>query len=102
MPTSYTEAYFPVLVQAILAMVLAAGLLTVSRLLGKRVRNRVKDMPYESGIVPTGASMFSPHFLQRIVKSHCRVCGRLNTIVSIGEQKTKVQCGFRLGQTQSR
>ena len=35
-------------------MLLAAGLLTVSRLLGKRVKNRVKDMPYESGIVPTG------------------------------------------------
>jgi len=32
----------------------AAGLLGVSYLLGKRVRNRVKDMPYESGIVPTG------------------------------------------------
>jgi len=54
MPNSYTETYFPVVVQAILAMVLAGGLLTVSRLLGKRVRNRVKDMPYESGIVPTG------------------------------------------------
>src|SRR5580658_285795 len=54
MPTSYTEAYFPVLVQAILAMVLAAGLLSVSRLLGKKVRDRVKDLPYESGIVPTG------------------------------------------------
>jgi len=35
-------------------MLLAAGLLTVSRLLGKRVQNRVKDMPYESGMVPTG------------------------------------------------
>ena len=54
MPNSYTELYFPVLVQALLAMALAAGLLTVSFLLGKRVRNRVKDMPYESGIVPTG------------------------------------------------
>ncbi len=54
MPTSYTETYFPVLVQAIVAMALAAGLLTVSYLLGQRVRNRVKDMPYESGIVPTG------------------------------------------------
>src|SRR3954454_2682690 len=54
MPKSYTELYFPVLVQAILAMALAAGLLTVSYLLGKKVRNRVKDMPYESGIVPTG------------------------------------------------
>src|ERR1017187_4825553 len=54
MPTSYTEVYFPVLVQAILAMATAAGLLSVSRLLGKRVRNRVKDSPYESGVVPTG------------------------------------------------
>jgi NADH-quinone oxidoreductase subunit A len=53
-PLPYTEQYFPVLVQALLAMALAAGLLTVSFLLGKRVRNRVKDMPYESGIVPTG------------------------------------------------
>jgi len=35
-------------------MLLAAGLITVSYLLGKRVKNRVKDMPYESGIVPTG------------------------------------------------
>jgi NADH-quinone oxidoreductase subunit A len=35
-------------------MALAAGLLTVSRILGKRVRDRVKDLPYESGITPTG------------------------------------------------
>src|SRR5438309_1578258 len=54
MPNSYTEMYFPVLVQAIIAMALAAGLLSVSYLLGKKVRNRVKDMPYESGIIPIG------------------------------------------------
>jgi NADH-quinone oxidoreductase subunit A len=54
MPNSPSEMYFPVLVQALLAMALAAGLLSVSYLLGKRVRNPVKDMPYESGIVPTG------------------------------------------------
>src|SRR6478672_3085853 len=54
MPKSYTELYFPVLLQALIAMALAAGLLTVSYLLGKRVRNRVKDIPYESGITPTG------------------------------------------------
>src|SRR3954452_13192598 len=54
MPNSYTELYFPIPVQAIIAMALAAGLLSVSFLLGKKVRNRVKDMPYESGIVPTG------------------------------------------------
>src|SRR5215471_5561754 len=54
MPNSYPELYFPVLVQGLLAMAVAAGLLTVSFLLGKRVRNRAKDMPYESGMVPTG------------------------------------------------
>src|SRR5205823_12370003 len=54
MPNSPTEVYFPILVQAVIAMALAAGLLTVSYLLGKRVRNRVKDMPYESGINPVG------------------------------------------------
>src|SRR5205807_360774 len=51
---TYTEAYFPVLLQAVIAMALAAGLLSVSYLLGKKVRNKVKDTPYESGIVPTG------------------------------------------------
>jgi len=54
MPTTLGETYFPVLLQAILAMSLAAGLLTVSFLLGKRVRNRIKDTPYESGMIPTG------------------------------------------------
>jgi NADH-quinone oxidoreductase subunit A len=54
MPTSYLEVYFPVLLQAIVAMVLAGALITISYVFGKRVRNRVKDMPYESGIVPTG------------------------------------------------
>ncbi len=54
MPTSYTELYFPVLVQALVAMLLAAGLLGASSVLGKKVRNRVKDTPYESGMQPTG------------------------------------------------
>jgi NADH-quinone oxidoreductase subunit A len=51
---TYAELYFPVLLQAVIAMALAAGLLSVSFLLGKKVRNKVKDTPYESGIVPTG------------------------------------------------
>src|SRR5436305_3213736 len=54
MPNTLSETYFPVLLQALLAMGLAAGLLTVSFLLGKRVRNRIKDTPYESGMMPTG------------------------------------------------
>ena len=54
MPSSYTELYFPVLLQVVIAMSVAALMLGLSYLLGKRVRNRVKDMPYESGMVPTG------------------------------------------------
>src|SRR6266849_3952586 len=54
MPTSYPELYFPVLLQVIIAMGVATLMLGISFVLGKRVRNPVKDMPYESGIVPTG------------------------------------------------
>jgi len=54
MPTSYTEVYFPVLLQVAIAMVVATLMLGLSYVLGKKVRNRAKDMPYESGIVPTG------------------------------------------------
>jgi len=35
-------------------MAVAAGMLGGSFLLGKRVRNRVKDLPYECGITPVG------------------------------------------------
>ena len=56
MPTSYPDTYFPVLVQAVIAVVIAAALVAISFLLGKRVRNRVKDSPYESGIAPTGSA----------------------------------------------
>jgi len=54
MPVSYPELYFPVLLQVAIAMAIAALMLGLSFVLGKKVRNRVKDMPYESGIVPTG------------------------------------------------
>jgi len=54
MPTSYLEVYFPVLVQALIAVAVATGLIGVSYLLGKKVKNKVKDTPYESGIPPTG------------------------------------------------
>jgi NADH-quinone oxidoreductase subunit A len=54
MPASYPEMYFPVLLQVVIAMAIATLMLGLSFVLGKKVRNRVKDMPYESGIVPTG------------------------------------------------
>ncbi len=54
MPQSYAETYFPVLVQALIAMAVAGGMLSASWLLGRRVRNKVKDLPYECGMTPTG------------------------------------------------
>jgi NADH-quinone oxidoreductase subunit A len=54
MPSSYTEQYFPILIQVLIAMGVAAGMLAASYFFGKRVRDRVKDLPYESGMVPTG------------------------------------------------
>src|SRR5215468_2792351 len=54
MPESYPELYFPIVVQVIIAAVLAAALIAISYIFGKKVRNRVKDTPYESGMVPTG------------------------------------------------
>jgi NADH-quinone oxidoreductase subunit A len=56
MPNSYSELYFPVLVQVVIAMAIAAGLIGVSALLGKRAKSPQKDMPYESGMIPTGSA----------------------------------------------
>src|SRR5436305_12300621 len=55
MPT-YKEIYFPVLLQGLIAMTIAGALLLISFLLGKKVHNRVKDLPYECGITPTGSA----------------------------------------------
>ncbi len=37
-------------------MTIAGALILVSFLLGKKVKNRVKDMPYECGMTPTGSA----------------------------------------------
>ena len=54
MPASYAETYFPVLLQVLIAMAIAAGMIGASLLLGHRVRNRLKDSPYECGMIPVG------------------------------------------------
>src|SRR6201994_2281006 len=54
MPTSLAQIWFPVLLQTVLAMVIAAALVTLSFAIGRRLKNKVKDMPYECGIAPTG------------------------------------------------
>ena len=56
MPQSYPQVYFPVLLQVLIAMAVAGGMIGISYLLGKRVRDRVKDSPYECGIEPTGSA----------------------------------------------
>jgi NADH-quinone oxidoreductase subunit A len=54
MPENIVEAYFPVLAQVLAAVALSAVLIGLGLWLGKRVRNRVKNTPYECGIEPTG------------------------------------------------
>jgi NADH-quinone oxidoreductase subunit A len=56
MPTTYPETFFPVLVQIAIAVLVAAALVTLSFVIGKRVKDKVKDSPYECGIVPTGTA----------------------------------------------
>jgi NADH-quinone oxidoreductase subunit A len=54
MPTTPAQQWLPVLMQAVLAIVIAAALVTLSAVIGRKVKNRVKDMPYECGMKPTG------------------------------------------------
>ena len=56
MPTTYPELYFPVLVQIVIAVGIAAALIAASTLLGKRARSPLKDTPYESGMAPVGSA----------------------------------------------
>jgi len=48
------QDWFPVLVQVHIAAAVGAGLIAAGVLLGKRVKNKIKETPYECGITPTG------------------------------------------------
>lgn len=54
MPTTYAETWFPVLVQIIIALAVAGGMIGISAIVGRRVRDPIKSMPYESGMTPVG------------------------------------------------
>lgn len=56
MPTSLPESYIPVLLAWLFAVANATGVIVTGALLGKRVRNKFKDMPYESGMTPIGSA----------------------------------------------
>ena len=47
-------AYVPVLILMLVGMVLGAVILTLSYLLGPKIKNVRKDMPFECGVPPVG------------------------------------------------
>ncbi len=56
MPSSYSETYLPILVQVILGVSVAIALVMLGAVLGQKVRNKVKDAPYECGVNPIGSA----------------------------------------------
>ena len=56
MPTTYAQTWFPVLIQILIAVAVASAMIGLSALLGRRLRDPVKSMPYESGMKPIGTA----------------------------------------------
>ena len=56
MPTTLPEQYFPVVLQALLALVIGTVLIGASAILGKRIKNAVKNTAYECGMTPYGTA----------------------------------------------
>jgi NADH-quinone oxidoreductase subunit A len=56
MPATYAETWFPVLIQILIAIAVAAAMIGLSALLGRRVKDPVKMSPYESGMKPVGSA----------------------------------------------
>jgi len=54
MPTTYSDTWFPVLIQLVIAIGVAGAMIGFSALLGRRVKDSAKSMPYESGMKPVG------------------------------------------------
>ena len=54
MPATYAQTWFPVLIQILIAIAVAGGMIGLSALLGQRVHDSVKSTPYESGMQPVG------------------------------------------------
>jgi NADH-quinone oxidoreductase subunit A len=53
---SYPETWFPVLVQIVIALIVAGAMIGLSAILGQRVRDSIKSSPYESGMKPVGTA----------------------------------------------
>lgn len=55
-PVEYSGPLWPLIVYFIVVVILAAGMLGVSYLLGQRHNERATGIPYESGMTPTGSA----------------------------------------------
>jgi NADH-quinone oxidoreductase subunit A len=51
---TYFIRYIPLLLQVVVASVIAGGMVLLSQLLGKHKWTAAKNSPYECGIIPTG------------------------------------------------
>jgi NADH-quinone oxidoreductase subunit A len=56
MPATYAETWLPVLIQIVIALAVASGMIGFSALIGRRVRDPIKSSPYESGMTPVGTA----------------------------------------------
>jgi NADH-quinone oxidoreductase subunit A len=54
MPDNYFARYLPLLIHIFIVFAIAAGMIILSAILGKRRASRAKFQPYECGITPTG------------------------------------------------
>ena len=50
------DAYLPIVVLVLMAVIFAVGSIIATHLLGPRVRGRTKDIVYESGVNPIGTA----------------------------------------------
>lgn len=54
MPITYAETYFPLLIQILIALAVAGGMIGASAFVGRKVKDKIKNSPYESGMEPVG------------------------------------------------
>lgn len=56
LPATLPQSYLPVLLTWSFAILTSTGIIVAGYVLGKKVRNRFKDSPYECGMTPIGSA----------------------------------------------
>ncbi|OGW37084.1 MAG: NADH:ubiquinone oxidoreductase subunit A [Nitrospirae bacterium GWD2_57_9] len=60
-PDAQTQPLWPLAVYFGLVIILIASMIIISHFLGERHREKMTDMPYESGVSPTGSARLRFH-----------------------------------------